>query len=106
MADRVEYVMKTIEVTHIGKPHGIGRENPPHLWDFRRFVEACEDLPDNLVVNIKQGESAAKDAGRHDLTFSVKQVEPVTDEMVEERASRLDWFKRSKPDDKPEEYTI
>jgi hypothetical protein len=107
MADRADYVMRTVEVTHIAKPHGVGRENPPHLWDFRRFVEACEGLPDDLTVTIVKGESAAKDAGRHDLTFSVKQVEPVTDEMVEERASKLDWFRRSpKNDDKDEEYAI
>lgn len=94
MADRAEYVMRTVEVTHVGKPHGPTRENPPHLWDLRRFVEACEGLPDNLVVTIKVGVSEAKDAGRRDITLSVKQVEPVTDEMVEERASKLDWFKR------------
>jgi hypothetical protein len=99
MADRAEYVMKTVEVKHIGKPHGPGRENPPHLWDFRRFVEACEGLPDNLVVAIIIGVS--DDTGRKDVMFSVKQVEPVTDEMVNERANKLNWFKRSK---EPDEY--
>ena len=95
MADRSEYVLRTTEVTHTAKPHGSGQENPPHLWDLRRFVETCEGLPDSLVVTINKGESSAKEAGRHDITFSVKLVEPVTDEMVEERASRLDWFKRT-----------
>jgi hypothetical protein len=96
MADRAEYVMKTIEVKHIGKPHGMGRENPPHLWDLRRFVEACEGLSDGLVVTITTG--GADNTGRNDILFSVKQVEPVTDEMVEERASKLNWFKRNRED--------
>jgi len=95
MADRIEYVLKTTEVKHISKPHGPGRENPPHLWDLRRFVEECDGLPDTLVVDIKVGQSAANDAGRRDVTFSVTMKEPVTDEMVEERASKLDWFKRA-----------
>jgi hypothetical protein len=94
MADRAEYVMKTTEVTHVAKPHGPGRENPPHLWDLRRFVEECDGLPDSMVVNIKVGQSNANDAGRRDVTFSVVLKELVTDEMVEERASKLDWIKR------------
>lgn len=65
-------------------------------------MEACEDLPDTLVVDIVKGASAASDAGRHDLTFSVRLVEPVTDEMVEERASKLDWFKRTKVEEADE----
>jgi hypothetical protein len=95
MADRVEYVLKITEVKHIAKPHGVGRENPPHLWDLRRFVEVCEGLPDNMVVTIKDGPSAANDAGRHDVTFSVLMKEPVTDEMVEERAQSRGWFRRT-----------
>jgi hypothetical protein len=93
MADRAEYVMRTIEVTHVAKPYGTGRDiNPPHLWDLRRFVEACEGLPDTLVVNIKS--SVRESGSRFNMTFSVKQVEPVTDEMVDERASKLNWFRR------------
>lgn len=100
MADRSEYVLKTIEVRHVGKPHGPGRENPPHLWDFRRFVEACEGLPDNMVVAIITGNS--DNVGRREIMFSVKLVEPVTDAMVEERASKLDWFKRKSVDEPTE----
>lgn len=98
MADRVEYVLKITEVTHTAVPHGPGRENPPHLWDLRRFLEKCEGLPDSMVVSIKDGPSSAADAGRHDVIFAVVMKEPVTDEMVEERASRLDWFKRIRED--------
>jgi hypothetical protein len=94
VADRAEYVMRTIEVQHIGKPHGPGRENPPHLWDFRRFVEACDGLPDSMVVTITTG--ASDQTGRNDVMFSVKLVEPVTDEMVDERAKALSWFRRDK----------
>jgi hypothetical protein len=102
MADRVEYVLRITEVTHIARPHGPGRENPPHLWDLRKFVAECDGLPDGMVVSIKDGPSAAKDAGRRDVTFAVTLKEPVTDEMVEERASRLDWFKRtSKTEETP-----
>jgi hypothetical protein len=99
MADRSEYVLKTVEVTHVAKPYGPTRTNPPDLWDLRRFVEACEGLPDHLAVDIKVGQSKANDAGRRDVTFSVKMVDPVTDEMVEERASKLDWFKRKVTDE-------
>ena len=98
MADRAEYVMRTTEVTHIARPHGPGRENPPHLWDLRRFVEVCEGLPDSLVVSMVR--SSISEAGsRYAMTFSVKQVEPVTDEMVDERASKLNWLRRPKEED-------
>jgi len=94
MADRAEYTMHTTEVTHVAKPYGPTRTNPPDLWDLRRFVEACEGLPDEVAVTIKPGGS--DNTGRRDVVFAVKIVEPVTDEMVEERAGKLDWFKRIK----------
>jgi len=94
MADRAEYVMRTIEVTHVAKPYGTGRDtNPPHLWDLRRFVEACEGLSDTLVVSMVKG-STREASSRYTLTFSVKQLEPVTDEMVDERAKALSWYRR------------
>jgi hypothetical protein len=94
MADRSEYTMHTTEVTHVAKPYGTGRDiNPPHLWDLRRFVEACEGLPDNLVVSIKS--QVRESSSRVSVIFSVKQVEPVTDEMVDERASKLNWVRRA-----------
>jgi hypothetical protein len=102
VADRAEYVLRTIEVRHIARPHGPGRENPPHLWDLRRFVEACEGLPDGLVVEMSAGTS--DNVGRRNIIFAVRQVEPVTDQMVEERARALSWFRRS-PKDEDEENT-
>jgi hypothetical protein len=92
MADRSEYVLKTTEVTHIAKPYGANRTNPPTLWDLRRFVEACEGLPDNMAVMIKPEDS--DNTGRRNVVFSVKKVDPVTDEMIEAKANKLDWFKR------------
>ena len=92
MADRAEYVLRTTEVKHYAKPEGVKRENPPHLHDFREFVLACEGLPDDLLVEIKTGSS--DNMGRKDMLFSVKMVEPVTDQMVEDRASKLNWYKR------------
>ena len=32
--------------------------------------------------------------GRKDMLFSARLVEPVTDQMVEERAKALSWYKR------------
>jgi hypothetical protein len=92
MADRAEYVLRFTEVKHIAKPYGPKRDNPPDLWDFRKFVEACEGLPDTLPVEIKTG--ASDQTGRKDIMFSVRLAEPVTDEMVEERARSRGWFRR------------
>lgn len=98
MADRAEYVLRTTEVKHISKPYGSGRDsNPPHLWDLRKFVEACEGLSNSLVVTITTGNS--DNVGRREVMFSVKQVEPVTDEMVEERAKALSWFRKPKEEE-------
>jgi hypothetical protein len=78
MAERSDYTLRTIEVSHIAKPLGIGRENPPHLGDLREFVAACEGLPDELLVTVQQGRS--EKGGRRDMTISVRQVVPVSDE--------------------------
>ena len=94
MADRAEYVLRTTEVKHYAKPEGAKRENPPHLHDFREFVVACEGMPDDLAVEIKTGTS--DNEGRKDMLFSAKLVEPVTDQMVEDRARTLSWFRRPK----------
>ena len=102
MADRIDYVLRHVEVTHVAKPYGSNRENPPHLWDLRRFVEACDGLPDTLVVDVKVGRTEARDSGRRDVTLSVTMKEPVTDEMVEERANLLQWFKRKAESTDPE----
>jgi len=75
MADRAEYTMHTIEVTHVAKPEGSKRENPPHLHDLREFVEACDGLPDDMSVKITVGGS--DNTGRKDVMFSVKRVDPV-----------------------------
>ena len=94
MADRAEYVLRTVEVKHVAKPYN---GNPPHLWDLRQFVAACDGLPDSAVVEIVTGTS--DNVGRRNVMFAVRQVEPVTDQMVEERARALSWFRRPKEDE-------
>jgi len=67
--------MHTTEVSHVARPEGVKRENPPHLHDFREFVEACDGLPDDMPVVLTIG--ASDNTGRKDVMFAIKKVEPV-----------------------------
>ena len=62
--------MHTTEVQHIAKPEGVKRENPPHLHDFREFVDACDGLPDDMAVTISVGGSDK--TGRKDVVFAAE----------------------------------
>jgi hypothetical protein len=87
--------MHTIEVSHVARPEGSRRENPPHLHDLREFVDACEGLPDDAVVRVTRGASA--DGGRYALTLTLRLVEPVDlPEVTEEDDSDeyQSWLRR------------
>lgn len=73
-----------VEVRHIAKPLGTKRENGPHLADLRRFVEACEGLPDETLVRIDNGHLS--EGGRRDVVLFVRWVQVEGDLVVPEAA--------------------
>jgi hypothetical protein len=91
MADRAEYTMHTTEVSHVARPEGAKRESPPHLHDFREFVEACDGLSDDMPVTITAGSSDG--TGRKNLTFSVRKIEPVV-HPEDESEQYHSWLRR------------
>ena len=60
MADRSEYVVRTTEVVHVAAPWRGTKEHPPHLWDLREFVNACEGLPGRLPVQVERASGNGK----------------------------------------------
>lgn len=64
---------KTTSVTYVMIPEGRNRQNPPTLGQLRKFVEACEDLPDEASVSMEKGQ--LDEGGRHNYTFRIRIVE-------------------------------
>lgn len=61
-------------VTH---PFGRHGENPPSLGQLRRFVDACEGLPDDLGVSWEKG--SLSEGGRYQVVLSVSMQVEVPD---------------------------
>jgi hypothetical protein len=72
---RTTSTVRTTTVRVVAKPMGEGRENPPHLADLRRFVDECDGLPDDTVVNIVDGH--LNESGRHDTILTAVIREPI-----------------------------
>lgn len=67
----------TTVVRHVARPMGQTCENGPHLYDLRKFVEACRDLPDDALVRIENG--YLSESGRRDVTLRVDYQHPTED---------------------------
>lgn len=68
---RTEHTRTEVVVRHVMQPFGRERTNPPSLGDIRKFVTACDNLPDDLLVVITKG--SLDEGGRHSYTFTVRQ---------------------------------
>jgi hypothetical protein len=73
-ATRTTTEFVTTRVQQVAKPTGISRENGPHLRDLREFVDACDGLPENVLVRFEKGHMS--ESGRHDVTISLVHQHP------------------------------
>lgn len=67
MATRQETAVHETNVRHVAQP--LKGENGPHLSDLREFVDACDGLPNDLLVRIDQGHLS--ESGSRNVTFRV-----------------------------------
>ena len=68
-ATRTTTSLTTTRVQIVAKPTGISRESGPHLRDLREFVDACDGLPEDILVRISEGHIG--EDGRNDVTISL-----------------------------------
>ena len=78
MSTRTTTTTTTTRVQHFARPMGVARESGPHLHDLREFVDACDGLPEDVLVRISEGHIG--EDGRNDVTISLIWQHPTEDE--------------------------
>ena len=85
MADvvRSDWTERNTTVRIVAKPYGPnGKGYPPSLGDLRKFVAACEGLPDDTTVRINQ-ESPGMDGRYANVELSVRVKHPTESEEAD-----------------------